>query len=238
MVSMGCGPSTGQPSGSGSTGASPERASTTTAVGASETTVGGGGTVDGADSTDVGDESPADGTTDGGTTEGPPQWVCSEDSFDFACTADQQSTLLEGMTPLGLVSLSLSYAGVISCGQCLPSAPRLFAMTIVAVDSIDELPRTIDRLEQGLVMEHTVLNAVGAPQQVPLQLRLGQQVESTTGTLTFDAVPTIEQLTGPTSVAVTPRWSGTLTIKGDGWDVEGPFEALACGALMTAMPCD
>ncbi|MCH9682356.1 MAG: hypothetical protein K0V04_13040, partial [Deltaproteobacteria bacterium] len=109
MVSMGCGPSTGQPSGSGSTGASPERASTTTAVGASETTVGGGGTVDGADSTDVGDESPADGTTDGGTTEGPPQWVCSEDSFDFACTADQQSTLLEGMTPLGLVSLSLSY---------------------------------------------------------------------------------------------------------------------------------
>ncbi len=227
-----CGPDISPPLEQGSTGAS-----TTTSTSTSRPPVVTTTSSTGSDTTEAPPETTGDRPDDtpavGDTTGAPDLW-CSDDWFDFECLVDPQATMISGMTPLGPAAYAFAYGGIVHCSACIPAMPWT---RLIAIPQARDLPRDFFNLTDGLTLEDIEATQPGIPGSVVVTIHDGIQQATAVGELTFIQIPTAEQLAGPTSGEFVPPWTGTLTVRGDGWSLMGTFEAPACAVVMEAIPC-
>lgn len=168
------------------------------------------------------------------TTDAPPacSWYLPENQGLVFCPAPvAENAAITGTTPYGPVDLRYAHFGLFLCASC--PDPQYFSLRLFA-----DPPDLGQPVGDYLAFENfsgLTLAQNGAPGSIggqmvdmpPLDIALSNAV-----------IPTVEQTSPPLDEGAPPIVSGTLTLKGDGWDVSGTFTAGLCTELDWIIPCE
>lgn len=168
------------------------------------------------------------------TTDAPPacSWYLPENQGLVFCPAPvAENAAITGTTPYGPVDMRYAHFGLFLCANC--PDPQFFSLRLFA-----DPPDLGQPVGDYLAFENLsglTLAQNGAPGSIggqmvdmpPLDIALSNAV-----------IPTVEQTSPPLDEGAPPIVSGTLTLKGDGWDVSGTFTAGLCTELDWIIPCE
>jgi hypothetical protein len=149
-----------------------------------------------------------------------PPTECDEDWGD--CMEPHLENGLLAQTPVGEFELPVAMFG--SSFSCLSCPVWPVASLHMPTD-----PTTWD--QNALDFLHVELNETpeaGVPSAARLLARRGTDFASTDATVTFDALPTFDQILTPEDPQVPASVTGTVHVEASGWSVSGTFTATYC----------
>ena len=172
-----------------------------------------------------------DGSTAGSTSEEPvcPWNLPGNESYCPLLT--MANTDIAGDTPFGPLSFKYAYFGLYQCYPCpTPYSPALGLFAQEQQPGLDPLvgDRLILHYNDGfdpLISDLWIGNDSVQP---------GKIIINATDTI----IPTTEQTTPPLDLDAPPTMTGSLSITGDGWMVQGSFNATLCTGLNWSSFCE
>jgi hypothetical protein len=127
--------------------------------------------------------------------------------------------VLEGTTDLGPVALDYAWFGVEE-NQCMGSLE-----TIRIVWSSEALMLPEWEMPPGVDVLTTSVEGVLGEQAIVVELHRGDEATGAGGTLELTMLPADPWMA---TAGDPPRVQGTITIVGDGWDLQGDFDNALC----------